>query len=62
MERYVWYNGRTYRDDGITDYRGRLLLTDLRDTSRGCLADPSKCRECDQETIVAIQYFIERNK
>ena len=37
---------------------GRVSLIDWKDTSKGILAETHKVRECSQEDVKAIEYFL----
>lgn len=56
-ERFVWYSGRTWAWNGLTDHAGRMLLVHVFDDSKGVAADPSRVSECNHETIDGIRYF-----
>lgn len=57
--KYVRFEGRCYENIRQPDKDGRVILVDLRDHSRGILADPKYIRECTPEEVEAIEYFLE---
>lgn len=58
--KYVWYQGRTWRYEGLTDRRGFVPLVNLKDRSKGIVADPKKLRNCTEAEIAAIESLLGR--
>ncbi len=55
---YVWCKSKCWRYEGLTDYRGFVLLPSLQDDSTGVYADPAKLKPCNAADIDGIEYFL----
>lgn len=55
--RYVWFEGKTWLDTGLRDYRGDCVLVNWTRPSDGMLAPPGAVRPVDLKTAKAITWF-----
>ena len=62
LTKYVWYQDRYWRVEGLVDYRGFIGLVRLFDSSQGINADPAKIRNASVEQIDAIERIIENGR
>ena len=53
--KYLHHKGKYWRNSGLKDCKGWLLLYSLMDDSAGITADPSKCFVADREQSEACE-------
>jgi len=56
--RYVWYSGKCWQYEGLPNHKGHVSLIDLKDSSLGVYVDPEKVRNCTNEEMDALHYFL----
>lgn len=61
--KYVWYNGKCWRYEGLKDHKGYVSLVSFKNSSEGINVDPNKIRNCTQEEIDALDnYYFKEHK
>ncbi len=59
-DQYVWFKGKVWRYGGLKDAHNRVNITDVKDPSTGNSARAEELRFCDEDTMKAIEYFIQK--